>query len=274
MKNVQSKFVMVGDIRTHYYEAGEGEPLVLLHSGEFGGSAEFSWEHNLEGLSNNFHVYAPDWLGFGKTDKLFDFENMFVRRINHLKRFLETVCVKEAHFIGNSMGGGILINMAARETPDLAIKKIVLVSSGGFAPDNEHREILNSYDCTKEHMRNILKTLFYDEKYINDDEYLERRYRASVQKGAWEAIAAARFRSPEAVPGERKRAADNRLIKAPTLIVAGKQDPLRLSGYAEELQSEIPGSRLKIFDQAKHCPHIEHAEEFNRLVIEFLRSDS
>ena len=46
---VSSHYVMVGDIRTHYLEAGQGEPIILLHSAEFGGRAEFSWRYTIPG---------------------------------------------------------------------------------------------------------------------------------------------------------------------------------------------------------------------------------
>ena len=70
----RSCFVEVDGIRTHYLEAGGGDPVVLLHSGEFGGCAELSWEYMIPHLAPHFRVIAPDWLGFGGTAKIHDFE--------------------------------------------------------------------------------------------------------------------------------------------------------------------------------------------------------
>jgi pimeloyl-ACP methyl ester carboxylesterase len=67
---VRKRFIEVDGIRTHYLEAGEGRPVVLLHSGEFGGCAELRWEFTLPKLAELYRVIAPDWLGFGETDKL------------------------------------------------------------------------------------------------------------------------------------------------------------------------------------------------------------
>ena len=44
MTAIHSRYVSVDRIRTHYLEAGAGPPVVLFHSGEFGGAAEISWE--------------------------------------------------------------------------------------------------------------------------------------------------------------------------------------------------------------------------------------
>ena len=57
----------------------------------------------------------------------------------------------------------------------------------------------------------------------------------------------------------------------PTLLIAGKQDRLRLPGYAQELGKRIPDCKVSVYDRAQHCPHIEHAARFNREAIAFLR---
>ena len=67
MRGLESKFVLVDGMRTHYFEGGRGPAVVLLHSGEFGGCAELSWEFSLPALAEHFHVIAPDWLGFGES---------------------------------------------------------------------------------------------------------------------------------------------------------------------------------------------------------------
>jgi hypothetical protein len=84
-------YVNVDGIRTHYLEAGDEHrgkrpSVLLLHSAEFGGCAEFTWEHNLTPLGKEFHVLAPDLLGFGLTDKVFDFGGQFEKRITHIRQ--------------------------------------------------------------------------------------------------------------------------------------------------------------------------------------------
>lgn len=274
-KNYQSKYVIANGIKTHYLEAGEGEPLVLLHSGEFGGSAELSWEYNIEALSKHFHVYAPDWLGYGNSEKLFSFTDMFSKRVQHIRDFLNEMRIDSAHFIGNSMGGTMLAAVAAEPEPIFPIKKMILCSAGGFVPENEAREILNSYDCTIDHMKKILQVLFYDPKW-SEGEYLQRRYQESLVPGAWECTAAVRLKPPVTIDKSDEKKLFNvnpTSIKAPTLIVAGKDDLLRLPGYADELQRQIAGSELKWFEKARHCPHIEHSNDFNQLAVEFLKSE-
>src|SRR5262245_55950028 len=117
MKSIESKFIDALGMRTHYLEAGHGFPVVLLHSGEFGGCAEASWEFTIPSLSEHFRTIAPDWLGFGESAKIFSFEDMRGLRIRHITAFLKALGIERAHFIGNSMGGGMLASVAANDTP-------------------------------------------------------------------------------------------------------------------------------------------------------------
>ena len=269
MRGIESKFVTVEGMRTHYLEGGRGVPVVLLHSGEFGACAELSWEFSLPALAQYFHVIAPDWLGFGESAKLFSFDDMRGLRVRHIAALLKTLGIGQAHFIGNSMGGGMLASVAAHTRPIWPIEKMILVAAGGFAPVNEARQILNSYDGTREHMKRILETTLVRSYLRNDEAYLERRHRLSLVPGAWECTAAARFRRP-GVKGGEKEAIDYHAIKRPTLIVAGAKDPLREPGYAQDLQKQIARSELLVFPEAGHFPHIDWPERFNEAAIGFL----
>jgi pimeloyl-ACP methyl ester carboxylesterase len=269
MPAVASRFVDVEGMRTHYLEAGSGFPVVLLHSGEFGGCAELSWEFNLPALAEHFQVIAPDWLGFGESAKIFSFDDMVSLRIRHIGAVLKLLRIERAHFIGNSMGGGVLARVAAMDEPCWPIARMILASSGGFAPVNETRQLLNSYDGTREHMKRIIEATILVSPVRNDEAYLDKRHRLSLIPGAWECTAAARFRRPGLKAREREET-NYRNIKRPTLIVAGGSDPLREPGYGHRLQAEIAGSELLVFEGAAHFPHIDFPDRFNRAAIAFL----
>jgi 2-hydroxymuconate-semialdehyde hydrolase len=265
----ESRHILVEGMRTHYLEAGAGFPVVLLHSGEFGGCAELSWEFTIPALALHFHVIAPDWLGFGESAKLFSFDDMRALRVRHIASLLRILRIERAHFVGNSMGGGMLAQVAAQNHPVWPIGKMILASAGGFAPVNEARKILNSYDGSRDHMRRILETTLLVTPLRSDEAYLDRRHRLSLVPGSWECTAAARFRRPGVKAGEREDTS-YRNIRRPTLIVAGGKDPLREPGYATALQQQIAGSELVVFAEAGHFPHLDFPERFNEIAIAFL----
>jgi 2-hydroxymuconate-semialdehyde hydrolase len=269
---VRSRYLDVGGIRTHYLDAGDGPPVVLLHSGEFGGSAELCWEFNIGPLARDFRVIAPDWLGFGGTDKLRDFVSGSDRMIRHMSAFLQAMAIEQADFAGASMGATMLLREAARPGCRFPIRRLVVASGGGFVPDNEERRRLLSYDGTPEAMRAILRANFHDPAWAQDDAYVKRRVEASLAPGAWEAIAAARLKPPTVPPrsdfGQPDTIAYER-IPYPTLAMAGAEDKLRLPGYHEAL-GRIPDARIVVLAGAGHLLNIEKAGDFNDLVREFL----
>jgi pimeloyl-ACP methyl ester carboxylesterase len=271
MTAASSHYVVVDGAKTHFLHAGKGFPLVLLHSGEFGACAELSWERNIEALSEHFEVFAPDWLGFGMTAKIFSFEDMWDLRVRHITSFLRTVCVEGAHFIGNSMGGTVLLATAALCPSPWPMEKIVVVSGGGTIPDNEGRKILNSYDGSLDHMRRIVETMFVDPAIVADEAYIARRHRKSLEEGAWECTAAVRFKAPWREPSQMPTPPDYSRVSAQTLLVTGAQDRLREPGFGQKLQALVPRSRLHVIAQAGHCSQIDAPEEFNRAVISFLK---
>nr|WP_271209110.1 alpha/beta hydrolase [Rhodococcus wratislaviensis]GLK33563.1 alpha/beta hydrolase [Rhodococcus wratislaviensis] len=268
---VYSRFVNVGGIRTHYLDAGDGPVIVLLHSGEYGGCAEICWEHNISTLAETHRVIAPDWLGFGRTDKIRDFVSGSDRMVRHMAAFLDTMAVDEADFVGVSMGATTLLREAASERCRFPVRRMVTASGGGFVPDNAERRKILDYDGTPEAMRTILEANFTDPRWFSDEEYIRRRVAASTAPGAWEAVASARFKSPLVEPRTQFGQADTiayEKIPFPTLAIAGGNDKLREPNYHSVL-TRIPRSEVVVLDNAGHLLNIERADEFNRLVAEF-----
>jgi pimeloyl-ACP methyl ester carboxylesterase len=267
----QRKTVIVDGLTTGYLEAGQGDPVVLLHGGEFGVSAELGWEHNIEALSAHHRVLALDMLGFGASAKVIDFNDGRGMRIRHIARFCEVVGVESAHFVGNSMGAVNMFVDSTAESPALPARSMVMLCGGGEIQRNEHSAALYDYDATLAGMRRIVEALFFDPSYPADDDYVQRRYESSIAPGAWEALAAARFRRPglEPPPLPSSRRAYDR-IAVPTLVVEGAGDKLLPPGWAREIAGQIRDGRSAVIDDAGHCPQIEQPSAVNDLLLTFL----
>ncbi|KUI01655.1 alpha/beta hydrolase [Mycobacterium sp. IS-3022] len=268
--SAERKSVLVDGLVTGYLEAGQGDPVVLLHGGEFGAGAEIGWERNIAALAERYRVLALDMLGFGDSAKVVDFNDGRGMRIRHIARFCDVVGVETAHFVGNSMGAVNLFVDATSESPVLPARSLVTICGGGEIQRNEHSAALYDYDATLAGMRRIVEALFYDASYPADEAYVRRRYDASIAPGAWEALAAARFRRPglDAPPLPSSERAYER-IDVPTLVVEGGGDKLLPEGWAAEIAAQISGGRSAVIENAGHCPQIEQPDAVNELLLGF-----
>ncbi|GAA4728504.1 alpha/beta fold hydrolase [Nocardioides endophyticus] len=271
--SARSHYVEVSGLRTHYLEGGEGPTLILLHDGGFGGSGAATWYRNFDAFASRFHVIAPDWLGFGRTAKVHDFEGGRARRLWHMTRFLEEIGVDAAAFAGVSMGATLLLQVLASKEQDWPVQAAVAISGGGFMPNNAARQSMVGFDGTRESMRALVRAMTLDPRWENDPNLLDRRLHDATQPGAWEAVAAARFKSPVAAEPEGFGGQDRTPyedISVPTLLIAGADDALREPGYADDVARRVPHCELHVLSRCGHMANIEQAEQVNDLVLEFL----
>jgi 2-hydroxymuconate-semialdehyde hydrolase len=269
------KKVLVDGLVTGYLEAGQGDPVVLLHGGEFGVSAELGWERNIEALAAHYRVLAPDMLGFGESAKVIDFNDGRGMRIRHIARFCEVVGVESAHFVGNSMGAVNLLVDTTAQSPVLPVRSMVTICGGGEIRRNKYSAALYDYDATLSGMRRIVEALFLDPAYPADEQYVQRRYESSIAPGAWETLAAARFRrpglDPPALPSSTRA---YQRISFPVLVVEGAGDKLLPAGWAAEIAAQISGGRSVVIDNAGHCPQIERPAVVNKVLLDFLDAEA
>lgn len=270
---LQRKTIDVDGLATSYLEAGQGDPVVLLHGGEYGATAEFSWERNITALAAHHRVLAPDMLGFGQTAKVIDFNDGRGMRIRHVARFCAKLGVESAHFVGNSMGAINLLVDATSASPRLPMRSMVAICGGGDIQRNSHVDALYDYDATVSGMRRIVEALFYDRSFPADDDYVRRRYESSIAPGAWESLAAARFRRPGLQPPSTPSSArPYQRIRVPTLVVEGDRDKLLPKGWSARIAEQIPAARSAVIPDAGHCPQIEQPLAVNELLLAFLAS--
>ena len=270
----QHRTIFVGDIRTHFLEAGSGPDLVLLHGGEYGASAEITWRYNIATLAQHFHVVAPDILGWGQTDKLYSFTDPAGLRIKHVQRFLEILGIGEALFVGNSAGGGLILRASVRSPMPFQIQKMVTICGNASVFKTNSQADLENYTPSLENMKKIVALLYHDAKWRSEINVRER-YESSIIPGAWETLSAARLRSPV----HQARSTTEEFVKQlarlamPLLIMSCEHDPLNQSDWDVNFQKIVPGAKVHRFKNSSHEPQIEETEEFNRVLTEFLLSE-
>ena len=260
----QDKTVTVFGANIHYVETGDpAKPNVILLHGMGGNSA--NWALNIPALAANYHVIAPDQIGFGKSDKPM-IKYRVGTYVDFLDKFMSETKIEKASLVGNSLGGWIAGLMAIKYPH--RVEKIVLADAAGILPANfNEADIYSLNNSTRDEIRANLKRIFATPALQNNEALVDQFMTARVAVGDGGTI--------NSLIESIKRKEDflnDRLgeIKKPTLIVWGKQDGLLPVADAYTFNKGIAGSQLVIFDACGHAPPFEKAADCNKAVLAFL----
>src|ERR1700694_4199565 len=160
-----SKQLEVFGQKIHYLEAGAGPNVILLHG--LGGDSS-NWSSTTPALASKFHVWVPDQIGFGASDK-----PLIHYRVTTLVDFLEAFCKKagidKAAVVGNSLGGWTA--MAFTLAHPERVEKLVLVDSAGYSfaksPIKPTRQMLAGLNpSTLEGAKTVLSLIFANKSIV------------------------------------------------------------------------------------------------------------
>ena len=269
-----------GDI--FYTKQGKGRPVVLLH-GIYAGASGYEWRKNFDALSEHELVYAPDWLGFGLSDKprLKYTASQYVEQLN---QFLREVVKEPCTLIASSLASAYAVQ-AAVDQPGL-VEKLILICPTGFrhlakAPDAgteavyqlTHAPLLGTtlYNgmTSLAGLRSYLMNQTYFDPSFVDDALVEHYFTASHQYGAQNA-------PPSFVSGllnHSVAAAFPALPQKTLRIVWGREARMTPLSDAEAFLAANPNAELTVLDKSGLLPHDEQAQAFNRLVIAALTDE-
>ncbi len=269
-----NQFIDINDINTHYLEQGTGEKILLIHGSGPGVSAYANWRLVFPILSEKFHLFAPDVVGFGFTERPEGIEYSVDIWVNHMIQFIEKAIGEKVSIIGNSMGGALALQIANRR-PDLVNKLILMGSVGIEHKITEELDAVWGYEPSIENMKHLISIFSSDPNLSNNDDLVKLRYEASIQNGFQES-----FSSMFPAPRQRHldalalREEELKSITHPTLLIHGREDrviPLEHTSW--KLAQLIPNSELHVFSNCGHWTQIEKTKPFCNQVINFLESN-
>lgn len=265
----------VGSFDTRYLEAGKpGSPvLVLLHDGGFGATAELCWSALITELADEFHIFAPDLLGWGGTDKaVFLDRSPYAARLPHLADFAALAGFDRAVYVGSSFGGSLTLRASVEAGNPLRLAGGISISgTGGPYRKPEGITALSEFTPSLEAARDLTRMIIGHLDGM--EEHARGRFAASMIPGHWECMAAPRLRNPSAEP--RQPAADGYLEKLaasdiPLLLIEGLQDPLLETGWAEKMAALSPHIE-SVALEAGHQPNIDQPQLIAELIRGFIR---
>jgi 3-oxoadipate enol-lactonase len=247
-----------------YEVTGAGPAVCLIHSGVTDSRA---WDRQVATLAPSYTVIRYDIRGFGGSP----LPSGPLSHVEDLRELLDDLGVEASTLVGNSFGGRIALEFALEHLS--RVRKLVLVAAAlrehgwsdemrTFAEaeekamergDIERAVELNLDVWALPHVRDLVRPM--------------ARTALEMQHAAYESDS-----PPEPEPRLDPPAA-SRLgeLRLPALVVIGDRDIEHFRNLAELFAREIPGARLEVIDGAGHLPGLERPDDFDRVLLEFLR---
>lgn len=257
-------------LRTHYIEAGEGAPIILLHGSGPGVSAWENWAAVLPAMAQYRRVIALDMPGFGATQRKADGAYDMAFWVEHLFAFMDALGIVAAPLVGNSFGGMVAMAAALRD-PARVSAMILMGSAAGDVPMSEAHKLASVYDGSIEKLEEILRIFPFDPAYLTPP-MLARRHAQTRDPEA--------KKSPHPVPvvtneaGEKvfRMASETDLatITTPTLILHGRDDRVLPVELAFRVHRAISGSQMHVFGNCGHWVQLERLDDFVQQTVLFV----
>jgi len=257
--------VEIDGLQVAYEEAGLGPPLVLLH-GFF--CDRSLWRAQLDGLSDEFTVVAPDLPGCGDSSDPPEVFHM-AHYAEFVISFIGRLEIERPHVLGLSFGSTLALEIY-RQRPDLPATLVLASAYAGWAGSLPPEVVEQRLE------RTVRQTYLPPERWVRD--WVPGLLTKSAPAELVEQVSAmvSAFH-PVGARAMTRAVAETDLrdvlprIQVPTLLIYGDKDVRSPLSVAEDLHAQIPESTLVVIPGVGHACNVEAAERFNDEVRTFLR---
>jgi pimeloyl-ACP methyl ester carboxylesterase len=268
---LEARFETVEGLRIRYVTSGKGPAVVLLHGFA---SSIYTWKDVLPGLARTRTVVALDFPGFGESDQPPDLRFEVLPTV--VRGLMDKLGVGPATLVGSSLGGAVATVLAA-QSPQ-RVGALVLIDSAGFNLKASDRPLILRLAASPagaavferlpirgRMLRLGLRQVFYDPALVTGERFNE--YLAPLLRPGAPASALSLLTSRALDPGLVADLAAK--VKAPTLVLWGREDRWIPVAQADQFAAAIPGARKVVFEACGHLPQEERPADVLRWLQEF-----
>jgi haloalkane dehalogenase len=269
----EPRYLEQGGLRMHYVDEGTGNPLLLLHGEPTWG---FLYRKMIPTLAEVARVVAPDYFGFGRSDKPTHIEDYsYDFHYGSIERLADELDLRETTVVVQDWGGPLGFRLAV-ERPDRIARLVVLNTGIGARPPSEEwlrfREFVRRVGpdlMAGQLVRITCVTELADEVVAGyDAPFPTPESKAGV------------LAFPELVPTDSTHPSAAKMLEVraglelwerPALVLFSDSDPVFSPAAAERLAERIPGAGpAEIVSGASHFLQEEKGEEIAERIVRFL----
>jgi len=267
----QSGFATVEKAKIYYETTGGGTPFVMIHAGV---ADSRQWNNEFAFFASDYQVVRYDMRGYGKSEPVDgEFSHM-----SDLISVLETLEVNEPMILmGCSMGGGLVMDFAL--THPSRVKALIMVGSGpsGLELDvptpDKFSEAEKAYEAGDLDLVAELETQIWFDGMGRIPEQVNPAMRKLAYEMNRIALSHEAKELGKRLPNTEMMAFD-RLgnLNIPVLVIVGAHDVPYIRAAADYMNDNIPNVQKVQIADAAHLPNMDHPDEFQEFVENFLKS--
>lgn len=275
-----SHFITITDngqpLKLHYNDVGQGaQTVVMLHGSGPGASGWANFHRNIEPMvAAGYRVLLLDCPGWSKSDTIVSTGSRSDLNARCLQAVLDGLGIEgRVHIVGNSMGAHSAVAFALAH-PE-RVGKLVLMGGGTGGPSQfvpmptEGIKLIGALyrDPTVENLKRMMNVFVYDASSLTEELYQQRLANILARRDHLENFVKSLQVHPKQFTDYGHRLSE---IQAQTLVVWGRDDRFVPLDVGLRVIWGIPNAEMHIFNQCGHWAQWEHADKFNRMVLEFL----
>ena len=266
----EATYSVVGGYDIHIKETGSGPAVVFMHGSGPGASGASNFRQNIDAfVEAGYRVILPDLIGYGASSKPEGIDYTLQLFTDTLYDALRQHGVEKASLIGNSLGGGIAIQMTL-DHPEFA-DKLVMMAPGCIEEQASYftmpgiAKMVSGFggpDFNLDEQRRLVSNLVHPDFAAKIPDALVQERFAVARTQPKDVLA--RMRTPNLGPrlGE---------LTQPIFVLWGLNDEFCPESGARYFLDQCANARCVTFTHTGHWVQVERAEEFNRYTIDFLR---
>lgn len=263
---VQTGLAEVEGGKLYYEVAGQGKPVVLIHPGI---ADSRSWDRQFLEFAEHHQVVRYDLRGFGRSDV----PSAPYSDVADLERLLQFLGLGNAALVGVSVGAKTALEFAL--THPQSVSALVLVGAGlpGFEPPEQAKASFADIDAAFKRGELARVVDLELEIWVVGTGRTAADVDPAILISLREMETSNVRRNPQDyTPQPLEPPASTRLeeIGVPTLVLVGDRDVAHILEVADVLATRIRGARNVLMPGVAHVPHMERADDFNRVVLDFL----
>jgi pimeloyl-ACP methyl ester carboxylesterase len=277
IQRVPFQTILVNDHRVVYLDVGQGTPVILIHG--FGGSM-WQWEYQYHPLAQSHRVIIPDLIGSGLSDKpatIYSPEHL----VQFFRDFMESLGIKHATLIGNSMGAGLAMAMAL-DHPE-AVDRLVLISGfpaqveASVASPQYRQFLLHRPPLWLATLGNQMAGRGTTERFLKEIVHQPELVSALVVERSFHNRQRGGLMTPLYSLLDHMDMWEERYgqrlgnIAQPTLLLWGDHDRVFPLEVGKQVKTLLPQAEWQVIPGSGHLPQWEQPQVVNPLILSFLK---